>query len=151
MGSLRAHALTSGQDAYAGEISPQDAWEYLRRDPKAMLVDVRTPPEWTFCGEPDLRSIGKEPLKISWKLFPTYAVNTHFVTSLKEAGIKDRTPLFFLCRTGGRSLDAACAATAAGYSHCYNVTDGFEGPFNEQHQRSSVAGWRASGLPWLQG
>ncbi len=122
----------------------------VKRDASAVLIDVRTPPEWAFSGEPDLSSIGKEHLRISWKTFPSYAVNENFAASLKEAGVKPYAPLFFICRTGGRSLDAACAVTAAGFSHCYNVTDGFEGPPNEHHQRGTIAGWKAAGLPWRQ-
>ncbi len=150
MGLMRAQARHEKFPAYAGEISPRDAWEYLRRDASAVLIDVRTPPEWAFSGEPDLSSLGKDPLRISWKVFPTYAVNDRFTDALRQEGVKDYAPLFFICRTGGRSLDAAIAATAAGFSHCYNITDGFEGPLNEQNQRSMVAGWRASGLPWRQ-
>ena len=40
---------------YAGDISPRQAWEMLQSDPKAVLVDVRTPPEWAYVGQPDLR------------------------------------------------------------------------------------------------
>jgi rhodanese-related sulfurtransferase len=150
MGSSHAHARHVEYPLYAGEISSLDAWEYLRRDASAMLIDVRTPPEWAFSGEPDLSPLGKEPLRLSWKLFPSYAINERFADMLKEAGIKDYAPLFFICRTGGRSLDAAVAATSAGFSHCYNVTDGFEGPLNGQHQRGMLAGWKSAGLPWRQ-
>ena len=150
MGFSGAQARQMRYDLYAGEISPLEAWEYLRRDASAVLVDVRTPPEWAFSGEPDLSPLGKEHLRISWKFFPAYDVNPRFVDLLREAGVKDYAPVFFLCRTGGRSLDAAIATTAAGYSHCYNVTDGFEGPPNQWHQRGAVSGWKASGLPWRQ-
>jgi rhodanese-related sulfurtransferase len=150
MGFMQAHAKHVQYSAYAGEISPLEAWEYLRRDASAVLVDVRTPPEWAFSGEPDLSGLGKEHLRVPWKFFPSYAVNERFTDALKEAGLKEYAPVFFLCRTGGRSLDAACATTTAGFSHCYNVTDGFEGPLNQWHQRSMLAGWKASGLPWRQ-
>jgi rhodanese-related sulfurtransferase len=45
--------------SYAGDVSPADAWKALSQDSKAMLVDVRTQPEWNFVGVPDLRSLGK--------------------------------------------------------------------------------------------
>lgn len=149
MGFSSAHVLHA-EKSYAGEIAPSEVWEYLKRDASAALIDVRTPPEWAFSGEPDLHSIGKELLRVSWKLFPSYTVNENFVETLKGVGLKPYAPLFFLCRTGGRSLDAAIAMTAAGFSHCYNVTDGFDGPANEQQQRGAVAGWKAAGLPWRQ-
>jgi rhodanese-related sulfurtransferase len=143
MGLKQTNALHVRECAYAGEISSPEVWEYLKRDAHSALIDVRTPPEWAFSGEPDLSAIGKEVIKISWKIFPSYAVNANFVASLQEAGVKPYAPLFFLCRTGGRSLDAACAATENAFSHCYNVTDGFEGPLNEKRQRGTLAGWPA--------
>jgi len=148
MGSLHAH--TRHEETYAGEMSPREAWDCLNRDASSTLVDVRTPPEWAFSGEPDLSVLGKEPLKISWKIFPSYTVNDRFVASLIDAGLAQNAPLLFLCRTGGRSLDAAIAATAQGFTACYNITDGFEGAPNEQQQRGTIAGWKASGLPWRQ-
>ncbi len=155
MGSSQTHARHVAPEVYApagyaGEISSRQAWEQLKSDADAVLVDVRTPPEWAFSGEPDLSALGKEVFRISWKLFPSYAVNDRFVAMLKEAGIRQDAPLLFLCRTGGRSLDAACAATAEGFSRCYNITDGFEGALNEHRQRGALSGWKASGLPWGQ-
>lgn len=150
MGSSRAHATHVEPAAYAGEVTPPEAWERLKREKDAVLVDVRTPPEWAFSGEPDLSALDKEPLRLSWKFFPSYALNAQFVDSLKGLGLKSDAPLLFLCRTGGRSLDAACAATAEGFTRCYNITDGFEGMPNEHHQRGALTGWKASGLPWIQ-
>jgi rhodanese-related sulfurtransferase len=49
-----------------------------------------------------------------------------------------------------RSLAAAEAAVAAGYSHAYNVADGFEGPPDEDGHRGRIAGWKVEGLPWRQ-
>lgn len=150
MGLLHTHEDHARGSAYAGEISAAETWEYLKRDANAVLIDVRTPAEWAFSGEPDLRALGKEPLRVSWKLARSHAVNPDFLLTLRDTGIEPHAPLFFICRTGGRSLDAACAVTAAGFSHCYNVTDGFEGPLNAQHQRGALAGWKAVGLPWVQ-
>lgn len=150
MGSAQMHMTHMESDGYAGEITAQQAWDFLKSDPRAVLVDVRTPPEWAFSGEPDLRVLGKEQLRLSWKFFPSYAVNERFAELLKEAGAAADAPLLFLCRTGGRSLDAACAATSGGFGRCYNVTDGFEGGFNESRQRGTVSGWKAAGLPWVQ-
>jgi rhodanese-related sulfurtransferase len=135
---------------YAGEITPLDAWEWLKRDAKAVLVDVRTSPEWAFSGEPDLSALSKEQLRLPWKNFPSYTLNEKFANTLRGVGFKADTPLLFICRTGGRSLDAAYAATALGFSRCYNITDGFEGMPNDQRQRGTLAGWKASGLPWRQ-
>jgi hypothetical protein len=41
--------------------------------------------------------------------------------------------------------------TQAGYSYCFNVTDGFEGEPDASRHRGTAAGWKASNLPWMQG
>jgi rhodanese-related sulfurtransferase len=59
--------------------------------------------------------------------------------------------IFFMCKTGGRSLDAAIFATEiGGYKNCFNITNGFEGDANENNQRGKINGWKALNLPWLQ-
>ena len=40
--------------SYAGDISPKQAWDMLTQEKTAVLVDVRTRPEWSFVGIPDL-------------------------------------------------------------------------------------------------
>jgi len=72
------------------------------------------------------------------------------VAALGDAIADKDTPLLFLCRSGVRSAAAARAMTAAGYSTCLNVSDGFEGPMDAQGKRGSQAGWKAAGLPWRQ-
>jgi rhodanese-related sulfurtransferase len=57
----------------------------------------------------------------------------------------------FFCRSGSRSLAAAKAMAAAGYRACHNVAGGFEGPLDDERHRGSADGWKAAGLPWLQG
>jgi len=132
------------------DVPPVQAWEALRADPHAQLVDVRTDAEWNFVGLPDLIAAGKQAVLIPWQLYPAMAVNAHFVAHLNEAGLTPEHHLYFICRTGGRSLAAARAAQAAGFAHAYNVADGFEGPPDGAGHRGAVAGWKASGLPWRQ-
>ncbi len=135
---------------YAGDVSSAEAWSALSSNPNAQLVDVRTQAEWAFSGIPLLDSISKNVKLISWKFYPNFDLNTKFVEQL-EAAVPDKSaPLYFLCKTGGRSTDAAIAATAAGYSECYNVEGGFEGDINTNHQRGQINGWKAARLPWQQ-
>jgi hypothetical protein len=42
-------------------------------------------------------------------------------------------------------------AQQAGYADCYNVLEGFEGDRDPQGHRNTLGGWRAAGLPWIQG
>ena len=50
-----------------------------------------------------------------------------------------------------RTLRCREAMSAAGYSRCRNVAEGFEGPLDTDRHRGQAAGWKAAGLPWAQG
>lgn len=129
---------------YAGALEPAEAWALLQHDAAARLVDVRSRAEWEY--------VGRVPgaLEIEWKSWPGMVPNAAFLDTL--AGKVDQAaPLLFLCRSGGRSHDAAVAATAAGFGACYNVLEGFEGDRDENAHRNTIGGWRAAGLPWSQG
>lgn len=139
---------------YGGDVSPQECWLLLQKKQGAVLVDVRTRAEWTFVGVPDLEGgmipiIGQE-----WQVFPQMEVDSRFAEVLKEkldgVGAGPDTEISFLCRSGVRSLAAARAMTAAGYTKAYNITGGFEGDPDEYGHRGNVNGWKAAGLPWRQ-
>lgn len=147
---MMAMAARADTPAFAGDVSPADAWNALSQHETAQLVDVRTQAEWAFSGIPSLASIGKTVKTVSWKLYPSYEVNAKFIEQLEQAVSDKNAPLYFLCKTGGRSTDAAIAATAAGYTACYNIEGGFEGDLNSNHQRGQVNGWKAGRLPWQQ-
>jgi rhodanese-related sulfurtransferase len=132
------------------EVSPTETWQALNEDPRAMLIDVRTDAEWTYVGMPDLSATGKPVVPIAWQLFPSMTVNPGFVEGLREAGLTPEHRLYFLCRSGARSLAAARMARAAGFAHVFNIRDGFEGPLDGEGHRRTAAGWIASGLPWRQ-
>jgi rhodanese-related sulfurtransferase len=136
--------------SYAGELSSKEAWENLKNNDQAVLVDVRTRAEWNFVGVADLSTLGKEPVFIPWQVYPNMTVNSDFVAELEKTGVNRDTPLYFMCRSGARSRAAAIAATEAGFEHCYNVSDGFEGDPDEQRHRSRINGWKANDLPWVQ-
>lgn len=135
---------------YAGDITAQEAWELLESDKNAQLVDVRTVPEWVFVGYPDLSSLNKSLLRISWRMYPQMLPNDEFERQLSEEVEDKDAPLLFLCRSGGRSLDAAIAMTTKGYSKCYNIVGGFEGDLDEGNHRGFKSGWKATNLPWEQ-
>jgi rhodanese-related sulfurtransferase len=137
--------------SYAGDISPKQAWEVLAQEPAAILVDVRTQPEWTFVGVPDLGNLGKRTVLLSWQVYPQMAIDPDFVGKLKpQLGANADAPLLFICRSGARSRSAAQAATAAGFKRCYNVAEGFEGDKDASSHRGQRGGWKAAGLPWIQ-
>ncbi len=113
------------------------------------LVDVRTAAEWDYVGVP-LVPDGHQVLFVQWQAYPSGALNSQFVAQLRDAGVERGVPVYFICRSGARSIAAAQAATAAGLAPAYNVLDGFEGPHDDAGHRC-VAGWKVAGLPWRQG
>ena len=129
---------------YAGAVTPEEAHTLLNALHNAVLVDVRTQAEWNF--------VGGVPgaVCIEWKSFPGMLPNPDFLAQLQARAPAD-APVLFLCRSGARSHDAAIAATAAGYAHCYNVLEGFEGDRDAHGHRGALNGWQAAGLPWQQG
>jgi rhodanese-related sulfurtransferase len=132
------------------DITPAETWEALRADPDAVLIDVRTDAEWNFVGLPDLAEAGKQPLLVPWQVYPSMQVNGAFAEHLRRAGLTPANKLFFICRSGARSLSAGMAAQAEGFPYAFNVADGFEGPVDAEGHRGKVAGWKADGLPWRQ-
>ena len=137
-----------------GEVTPREAWEILKSDPKAQLVDVRTTAEWAFVGVPDLHALGRQLVTIEWNSYPSMARNSEFETlleaKLKAQGAGADTPIVFLCRSGARSLAAAKAMAGKGYSRCLNLTGGFEGDLDGEKHRGRQNGWKQAGLAWTQ-
>ena len=131
-------------------VAPTQAWKALAADPHARLVDVRTDVEWNSVGVPDLDAAGKQVVLIPWQVYPTMQRNGTFEASLKQAGLTKDDQIYFICRSGARSMAAAEAARAAGFPHVFNVADGFEGPPDADGHRGQAAGWKADGLPWRQ-
>ncbi len=120
------------------EITSSQAWQLLQ-DKKTLLIDVRTEQELPDAGQPTLPNEGGEYHLISWRLAPNFQANPHFIESLKQTVNKSQAEkLLFICRSGGRSYEAAQAAMAEGFTESYNVTDGMDG---EQ-------GWKASNMAW---
>jgi rhodanese-related sulfurtransferase len=137
------------------DVPAEETWARLTADAGAVLIDVRTRAEWTFVGLPDLATLNKRVLTVEWQTFPDSRVDPGFVEKLsgllEGAGVGKNAELFFLCRSGHRSHQAAAAMADAGYARCRNVADGFEGPLDPTQKRGQVAGWKAAGLPWRQG
>ena len=140
----------SDQPRYAGDVTPEESYAALQADPTAVLVDVRTSAEWSYVGLPDLSEVGKDLVRVEWQRYPDGQVNASFVEDLRDAGVGEGAPVYFLCRSGVRSQAAAAAATQAGLGPAYNVLEGFEGPHDEAGHRT-VSGWKVAGLPWRQG
>lgn len=137
-------------DHYAGDLGPRDTFEALQAEADAVLVDVRTMPEWQFVGVPDLEGLGKQTIFVEWQSYPEMKVNADFAEQVRAKGVTPSQPVYLICRSGVRSKAAAKALTAAGFERCYNVSEGFEGPHDDKGHRGLTAGWKRAGLPWRQ-
>jgi rhodanese-related sulfurtransferase len=127
---------------YGGALTPAEAHEVWRNAPGAKLVDVRTRAEWDYVG----RIPGAVEIEIV--TYPGGRPNPAFMAEL-ESKVDKGAPVLFICRSGGRSHNAAMLAAQAGYS-AYNVLEGFEGDRDAGGRRNTVGGWRVAGLPWSQ-
>jgi len=133
-------------------LSPTDAYEFLKANNRAILVDIRSSMEFLFVGHP----VGA--VHLAWIDEPDWDINPHFVTEVRKlllggaACEEDQpcAPVILICRSGKRSHDAGITLLKAGLSDVFHVDEGFEGELNEHHQRSTTGGWRFHGLPWEQ-
>ena len=133
-------------------IKPEQAWQLLQSDPRALLVDVRSQMEFLFIGHP------AGAIHIPWIDEPDWLVNPHFAAEVRKlvlGGLDHRgggqnVPILLICRSGKRSEEAGEVLINAGFHDVYNVEYGFEGELDDHHHRSTVNGWRFEGLPWEQ-
>ncbi|MES2636866.1 MAG: rhodanese-like domain-containing protein [Pseudomonadota bacterium] len=125
---------------YLGELTPKEAY-ILIQQASALLVDVRSQAELDLVGRvPDATHI-------EWAFYPGMIANAEFGAQLKAKVAQDKT-IIFMCRTGGRSHNAAVLAQQLGYSKSFNMAEGFEGEANAQKQRTLINGWKQANLPW---
>ena len=125
-------------------LTPQQAFDELRSNPNALLIDCRTEAEFHYVGHPT------DAVNVEWNTEPDFEINPLFCeTALRVAGHKNR-PVIVICRSGKRSLDAGAALKACGFTKVSNVLEGFEGDLDADHHRGTLGGWRLRGLPWRQ-
>ena len=142
--------LTNKKDLNIKNITSIECFNKLSEISNSYLIDIRTKPEWEFIGVPDLSSLNKKTIFISWHMYPEMKINSLFENQITESNIKKNDNLFLICRSGSRSSDAAEFLTYHGFTNCFNVKDGFEGEIGPNHQRSTINGWKYCKLPWKQ-
>lgn len=132
-------------------LSPLVVHALLLERPRDLLVDIRSSMEYLFVGHP----VGA--VHIPWIDEPDWIENPQFVPQIRKlllGGIGeggDLAPsIYLLCRSGKRSLSAGRLLLENGIVNVYSVDEGFEGPLDEFHRRSTLGGWRFHGLPWEQ-
>jgi len=132
-------------------ITPKQAYD-LQQSADTLLIDVRSHMEFLFIGHP------KGAINIPWIDEPDWEINPNFIREVRQlilggtsSALPDNeVPIVLICRSGKRSLEAGNLLISKGLINIYNVDEGFEGELDDQHHRSSLAGWRFDGLPWEQ-
>ncbi len=132
-------------------IDPVAAWKLMQKDPRALLVDIRSSMEYLFVGHPE------GAVHVAWIDEPDWIVNENFVTDIRKLmlggvveGEVGSAPVILICRSGKRSKEAGQALLDAGINNVYHIDEGFEGELDENHHRSTSGGWRYHKLPWQQ-
>jgi rhodanese-related sulfurtransferase len=125
-------------------LDPRQTWAAITGNTGAVLLDVRDRIEFSFVGH----ALGA--VNIPWKDAPDWKPNPNFVDEVRQRIPNPETPIYLMCRSGQRSMDAAKALAAAGYRDLTNIDEGFEGALDEHKHRGTLGGWRFHGLPWQQ-
>ena len=121
------------------QIPSKEIKEYLKKNPKCILLDVRTKEEWDTIGKPDGKKIGLKTYFLPIQFGKERIFNENFIQEFKNLNIGQDHEILNMCRSGGRSQVAAELLTKENYT-CSNISDGFEG--NQEN-----VGWKNCDLP----
>jgi len=121
------------------QIPSKEIKEYLKKNPKCVLLDVRTKEEWDTIGKPNGEKIGLKTYFLSIQFGNERIFNENFIQEFKNLKINQDKNILITCRSGARSQFAAELLTKENYT-CVNISDGFEG--NQEN-----VGWKKCDLP----
>ena len=121
------------------QIPSKEIKEFLKKNPKCILLDVRTKEEWDTIGKPNGDKIGLKTHFLSIQFGDERIFNENFIQEFKNLNVGQDHEILNMCRSGGRSQVAAELLTKENYT-CSNISDGFEG--NQEN-----AGWKNCDLP----
>lgn len=150
MNDLIQKARQRGQEqslAYAGAVTPEEAFSLIQQDQGVILVDVRTNAERDWVGRVQIPE--SQHKAVQWSLYPGGAPNPDFIKQLQEAVPDTNSVILFLCRSGVRSRHGAKLASEHGYTACFDILQGFEGDKDTHGHRKTLGGWCSANLPWL--
>ena len=117
-------------------IKSIDAFDFLSKKVSSHLIDTRSDIEWQTTGIPDLSSINKETNLINWGP----VLDQTFFEQYKKfllSSFNQKDSLFFICRSGSRSLMAAKFAIELGFKNSFNIYDGFHNE-NDQNWKKNL-------------
>ena len=126
-------------------LQPKEAAAWLQAHPDALFVDVRMEIESLYVGRPS------GVVNLPWYEYPDLQPDAvTFAAAVAQEAAGKNQPVLLICRSGQRTIAAGKALEAAGFTDVQHVVHGFEGDLDEHFQRSTLSGWRFSGLPWEQ-
>ena len=114
------------------QIKSSEIKKFVEKNPKTVLLDVRTEDEWNTVGKPNSESLGIKTY------FITIGQDPSFIESVKKE-INKENQILVMCAAGGRSIIAANLLSNEGYT-TLDVSDGFSG-------NGQDPGWKNAGLP----
>lgn len=120
-------------------VSPQEALRLVREEGYT-FVDVRSIPEFE-AGHPE----GSYNVPWAHAVQGTMQPNPDFIDVMTRRFGKDAR-LLLGCRSGGRSLRAAEALSAAGFTQLVDQRAGWDGA-RDPFGRVQEPGWSSAGLP----
>ena len=120
------------------QILSNQVKDYVKKNPKSVLLDVRTEEEWNTDGKPDGEKIALKTHFITIQ-FADKTFNQNFIEDFKKLNIEKDHEILAMCMGGVRSQAAAELLTKEGYNSV-NISDGFLGNYENP-------GWKNSGLP----
>ena len=120
------------------QILSNQVKDYVKKNPKSVLLDVRTEEEWNSDGKPDGEKVALKTHFITIQ-FADKTFNQNFIEDFKKLNIEKDHEILTMCMGGVRSQSTAELLTKEGYN-CVNISDGFLG-------NSENLGWKKSGLP----
>ena len=120
------------------QLASKEIEDYIKNNPRSVLLDVRTEEEWNADGKPDGEKIGLKTHFLTIQ-FADKSFNQNFIEDFKKLNIQDDIAILTMCMGGVRSQAAAELLTKKDYK-CINISDGFLG-------NSESAGWKNTGLP----
>ena len=112
--------------------------EYVKSNPKCVLLDVRTEEEWNSDGKPDGEKVGLKTYFLSIQ-FIDKSFNEDFEKKFNKLNIGQENEILTICMGGVRSQIAAELIEKQNYK-CSNISDGFLG-------NGENIGWKKSNLP----
>ena len=120
------------------QIPSKDIKEYVKNNPKCVLLDVRTEEEWNSDGKPSGEKIGIKTCFLTIQ-FADKSFNQNFEEEFKKLNIDKENEILTMCMGGVRSQAAAELIEKKNYK-CVNISDGFLGKYEN-------AGWKGNSLP----